>query len=357
MNEGDSATGIDTVANCPVGGSATVIHNSHITVGGAKPHIRKTPCLFGKGEQFAAFSGPTVANPALLQRAFIASKVSGLISVVTADPADGANRWSALIPIDLCDRAKEVCDASPFTPNASAPTAIFWSQVTGKVYSYLSGYQSVAEIDPAALAVTRRFEIAVPLPDTTVFQSVGMTPDGRFLFLVGEDVNSDSTKVIGKFGVVDLNASPLSVTTFSIPELENIRPARFLFTPNGTRLYLTQSNSTTGLTAQQADSLKKDKLLAFDPSTLPVAPVFVGETPLPAADMHAMDLWITGPQGAGSAKGVVVTNATPGVNGSVSLIDAASNTITATIPVGRNPKQATVYYVGLAASDNQATPR
>ena len=69
-----------------------------------------------------------------------------------------------------------------------------------------------------------------------------------------------------------------------------------------------------------------------------------------------MDLWITGPQGAGSAKGVVVTNATPGVNGTVSLIDGTTNAITATIPVGKNPKQVTVYYYGLAANDNQATP-
>ncbi|NOU09863.1 MAG: hypothetical protein HOO98_07580 [Nitrospira sp.] len=69
-----------------------------------------------------------------------------------------------------------------------------------------------------------------------------------------------------------------------------------------------------------------------------------------------MDLWVVGPQGAGTAKGVVVTNAPHSGNGSVSLIDAATNAITATIPVGRNPKQVTVYYVGLAASDNQATP-
>jgi YVTN family beta-propeller protein len=77
---------------------------------------------------------------------------------------------------------------------------------------------------------------------------------------------------------------------------------------------------------------------------------------LPQAELHSLDVWITGPQGAGSAKGVVVTNATPGVNGTVSLIDAASNTITTTIPVGRNPKQVTVYYYGLASSDNEATP-
>jgi YVTN family beta-propeller protein len=127
--------------------------------------------------------------------------------------------------------------------------------------------------------------------------------------------------------------------------------------PAGKRLYLTQSNSISGLVQlAPAQNLKKDGLLVFDPSTLSAAPMFVAEIILPAAEQHAMDLWITGPQGAGSANGVVVTNATPGVNGTVSLIDGATNAITATIPVRKNPKQVTVYYYGLAASDNQATP-
>jgi YVTN family beta-propeller protein len=357
MNEGDPGTGIDAVANCPVGGSTTVLHNSHIAIGGEKPHIRKTPCLFGKGEQFAAFSRPTAANPGLLQRAFISSKTTGLVSVVTADATDGANRWSALIPIDLCDNAKEACDGSPFTANTAAPAGMFWSQLTGKVYAFLSGYSAIVEIDPVAFVITRRCDVALPPPSTTIFHSMGMTPDGQFLFLVGEDLFSDQTKVIGKFGVVDLTQPVLSLATLSIPQLDNIRPATFQFTPNGTRLYLTQSNTTGDLAfAAQVHNLKKDKLLVFSLSTLPAAPLSLAELSLPPANMHAMDLWITGPQAAGSAKAVVVTNATPGVNGSVTLIDAATNAITQTIPVGRNPKQVTVYYVGLAASDNQATP-
>jgi YVTN family beta-propeller protein len=357
MNEGDPVTGVDTIANCVFGGSATVLHNSHISAGGARPHIRKTTCLFGNGEQFAAFSRPTAASPGLLQRAFISSKTAGLISVVTADPIDGGNQWNALIPLDLCDSAKEACDANPFSPNLSAPAGMFWSQATGKIYSYLSGYSIVVEIDPVSFAITRRVDIALPAPSTTVFHSVGVTPDGRFLFLVGEDLLSDPTKVIGKFGVVDLTAAVLSITPFLIPELDNLRPAFFQFTPDGRRLYVTQSNKISDLVfGAQAHDLKLDRLLVFDPSTLPAAPAFMAEVSLPAAETHGMDLWITGPQSAGSAKGIVITNATPGANGTVSLIDAASNTRTADIPVGRNPKQVTVYYVGLAASDNQATP-
>lgn len=357
MNEGDAVTEVDIVANCLFGGSATVLHNSHISVGGEKPHIKKTSCLFGKGEEFAAFSRPTVGSPGLLQRAFVSSKTTGLVTVVTGDPADGANRWSTLIPIDLCDNTKEACDASALTPNSSAPAGMFWSQATGKIYSYLSGYGTVVEIDPSALAVTRKVDITLPAPSTTVFHSVGTTPNGRYLLLVGEDLLSDPSKVIGKFGVVDLTAAVLSITLLPIPELDNLRPAIFQFTPDGKRLYLLQSNKISDLAfGAQAHNLKSDRLLAFDPSMLPAVPAFVAEVSLPAAEMHGMDLWITGPQGAGSAKGVVVTNATPGVRGSVSLIDATRHTITATIPVGKNPKQVTVYYVGLAANDNQATP-
>jgi YVTN family beta-propeller protein len=247
---------------------------------------------------------------------------------------------------------------------------MFWSEATGKIYSYLSGYRTVVEIDPVSFGITRTVDIALPAPSTVVFQSMGLTPDGRFLFLVGEDVISDmianptNPKVLGSFGVVRLDTplptDPLTVSVFSIPQLDNIRPARFQFAPDGRRLYVTQSNKVSDLASgAQAHNLRLDKLLVFDPSTFPAAPSFVAEIdllPVGSNGIHGMDLWITGPHGAGSAKAVVVTNATPGVNGKVSLIDAASNTITATIPVGKNPKEVTVYYVGLAASDNQATP-
>ena len=355
MNEGDPVTGIDTVANCLVGSSVSVLHNSHILAGGVKPHIKKTACLSGTGEHFIAFSRATAVAPSLREIAFISSKTTGLISVLLADAADGVLRWNEVLRLDLCDSAKETCDASPFTPNASAPAGMFWSNATGKIYSYLSGYGNVVEVDPVSFTITRTVDITPP--GNTEYQSVGMTPDGRFLWLVGEDIISDPTKVIGKFALVDLTQPVLVLTTLPVVGLDNIRPAHFQFTPDGQRLYATQSNSTVGLPfAAQAHALKQDRLLAFETSALPVAPTLLAETGLPTATMHGMDLWITGPQGAGSAKGIVITNATSGVSGSVSLIDASTHTVTATIPVGRNPKQVTVYYYGLTASDNQATP-
>jgi YVTN family beta-propeller protein len=265
------------------------------------------------------------------------------------------------VKIDLCNSAEEAalghppCDGTVTTPNHSAPAGMFWSSATGKIYSNLSGYGTVVEIDPVSFAITRTVDIT-PLGNTE-FKSVGMTPDGRFLWLVGEDIISDPAKVIGKFSLVDLTQPALAQTALPVAGLDHIRPALFQFTPDNQRLYLTQSNSLVGLPfAAQAHALKKDRLLAFDISGLPAAPTVVAEVDLPAADQHGMDLWITGPKGAGSAKGIAVTNATAGVNGSVSLIDASTHTVTATIPVGKNPRQVTVYYFGLAASDNQATP-
>lgn len=355
MNEGDPVTGIDTVSHCLNGGSISILHNSHILASGTKPHIKKTVCLSGTGEHFIAFSRPTAVALTLKEIAFVSSKTTGLISVLLADATDGVLRWNEVLRLDLCNSAKETCDASPFTPNASAPAGMFWSNATGKIYSYLSGYGNVVEIDPVSFTITRTVDIASP--GNTEYQSVGITPDGRFLWLVGEDIISDPTQVLGKFALVDLTQTVLAVTPLPVVGLESIRPALFQFTPDGRRLYITQSNSTMGLPfLAQSSALKKDRVLAFDISDLPNVPAFLDEIDLPAGDLHAIDLWNVGPQGAGSAKGIVVTNATAGVSGSVSLIDAATNAITATIPVGKNPKQVTVYYFGLAASDNQATP-
>ncbi|TKB64945.1 MAG: hypothetical protein E8D47_09630 [Nitrospira sp.] len=362
MNDGNATTGIDTVANCSQGGSVSILHNSHLSAGGERPRVTSIVCLSGKGEHLIAFARPPVTAQEL---AFVSSKTTGLISVLLPVSTAGGNvAWSEFFQkLDLCDSAKETslghsaCDGTTTTPNHSAPAEMFWSQATGKIYCYLSGYGTVVEIDPSVLAITRTVDIAPVPPSQTVFHSVGITPNGQSLFLVGEDVISDPSKVIGKLGVVDLTAATLSVTPFSIPELDHIRPAFFQFTPDGRRLYVLQSNTISDLAFfVQAHGLKKDKLLVFDPSTFPATPTFIDEVDLPAAETHGMDLWATGPQGAGSAKGIVVTNATPGVNGTVSLIDASTNAITATIPAGKNPKQVTVYYVGLAANDNQATP-
>ncbi len=359
MNEGDSVTGLDTIRGCPHGGSVTVLHNSHLSAGGEKPHVTTTVCLSGVGRHEVAFSVATAVVPDRKEVAFVTSQTTGIISPLLADPSNNEVRWSEFTPsvIDLCNSTKEqalgfqVCDVSPTTPNHAGPTGIYWSRATGKIYSYLPGYQSVVEIDPDAFPLAPGRTV-----DTGTFQSAAITPDGRYLVLFGVDLTSDPTKVMGKFGFIDLTQPTLTLTGMLI---DHVWPAQFRFTPDGTRLYLTLSNSTTGLTPQQVASVKKDKLLVIDTTILPFSSSVLAEVDLPFVDplgVHGLDVWVTGPSGAGSAKGVVVTNALHGTNGSVSLIDASTNTVTATIPVGRNPKQVMVYYAGLVASDNQATP-
>lgn len=356
MNDGDPATGLDTVANCAHGGSVSILHNSHLGVGGEKPRVTSIVCLSGRGAHFIAFSRPPVTTQEL---AIVSSQTTGIISVLLPVQTAGGNvAWSEFFQkIDLCDSPTEIalghpmCDADPLTPNHSAPAGMFWSRATGKVYSYLAGYQTIIEIDPASLTVTPRRITVSPL------QQAEITPDGRFLFMVGEDVAADPAKVIARFGFIDLTQPTLSVV--GQHEVDHVRPYQFRFTADGKRLYVTQSNTTIGLTLQQADALQKDKLYVFDTATWPTSfPVLrtVDLPPVGLLGVHGLDLWVTGPNGAGSAKGIVVTNAPHSGKGSVSLIDATNYAITATIPVGRDPKQVTVYYVGLAASDNQATP-
>lgn len=355
MNDGDLGTGLDTVANCTQGGSVSVLHNSHLGVGGEKPRVTSIVCLSGKGAHFIAFAQPPVTSQEL---AFVSSQTTGLISILLPVPTAGGDlAWSEFFQkIDLCDSAKETslghpaCDGSATTPNHSLPAGMFWSEATGKVYSYLAGYRSVVEIDPTTFTISRRVDVAQ-------FQQTAITPDGRFLFLVGEDSTSDPAKVIGRFGFVDLT-QPL-LTVVGPRTIDHVRPAQFRFTPDGTRLYMTQTNATIGLTPQQSGVILRDKLFVFDATTWPSSFPLLTTVDLPSVGplgIHALDLWVTGPKGDGSAKGIVVTNAPHGGNGSVSLVNASTHAVTATVPVGRNPKQVTVYYAGLAASDNQATP-
>lgn len=358
-NEGDP-DGIDRLAGCTNGGSVSVLHNSHLGVGGGeRPRVTSRVCLSGKGEQFIAFSQPPLTPQ---EYVFVSGKTTGLISVLQS--ADGV-AWtefrnpSLRLPIDLCDSAKEtilghpVCDASTATPNHSAPGGMFWSQATGKIYSYLSGYGTVVEINPEfSPLVPRRVDVASATPSVTA-QHVGMAPDGRELLVIIED-RSDSDHVVTRFASVDVTVSGgLTLTDIPAPVLQDVRVAQFQFTPDGRQLYLLASNDSTGLSSAQTANQRKDLLVILDRNPLQVA----REVSLPAATTHAMDLWITGPAGAGSARGVVITNATPGANGTVSLIDPNSGRITSTFQVGENPTMVAVYYYGLVRNNNQATPR
>jgi YVTN family beta-propeller protein len=250
--------------------------------------------------------------------------------------------------IDLCDAGKEAtqttpatCNAeiptgaAPFTPNNAHPHGIRWSKATQKVYSIQEGYVQIAEVNPATLAITRTFDLA-----GTPYNAFGITPDGRFLLLRGQTAAPQATKL----GVLDISVDPPVRTDFVIPELDGTSPGSFKFSPDGKRFYILAGNT--------AASTKKDRLFAFDASTLTAAPpamTLLREIPLIATGAHNFDVLV---QGAGAATYVIVSNRT---DNSISVINATDNQVKERVGVGPAPDAVMAYFVGAAASGNQAT--
>lgn len=345
MNDGDNAGGTatpgDDLINCAAqsGGSVTVIHNSHLGPGANIPHILGTICLLADGHKVTAFS----SGAGIPRRAFVSSEVGGEVAVIDNDETS-ANYLKVTARIDLCNSTKEAvpCNdesATPlttaFTPNNSHPHGIRWSQLTKKVYSIQEGYDQIAEIDPTTLAITNTFDLT-----GTPYTGYGISADGRFLLLRGDTTPATGTKL----GILDLSVTPAVRTDFTIPELDGTAPGSFKFSPDGKRFYILAGNTAT--------ATKKDRLFAFDSSTLTATPpalTLLKEIPLVATGGHSLDLLI---QSAGAATYVVVSNST---DNSVSVINATDNTIKQTVQVGPTPGAVMVYYPGAAAAGNQAT--
>ncbi|TKB90585.1 MAG: hypothetical protein E8D40_12665 [Nitrospira sp.] len=360
MNDGDSAGGTltpgDDLINCNnpnrvggplVGGSVTVMHNSHLGASGTPPVVLGTTCLLADGHKVATFS----SGAGILKRAFITSEDAGEMAVIDADEASPDYR-KLIKRIDLCNSTKQTtpCNSevntpstTAFTPNASAPHGIRWSNLTKKVYSILEGYKQIVEIDPTTFATTNTFDLA-----GTPYSGYGMSPDGRFLLLRGETKTPQAVKL----GVIDLGTAGTPRTDFTIPALDGASPSfSYKFSPDGKRLYILDGNAPT--------STKKDRLFAFDASTLTATPpalTLIREIGLVAGGdtagfnlAHIMDVLV---QGAGEAKFIVVTNR---ADNSVSIINATDNQIKQTIPVGPNPGGVLVFESGAAAAGNQAS--
>jgi YVTN family beta-propeller protein len=360
MNDGDNAGGTttpgDDLINCNnparvggpvVGGSVTALHNSHLGPGGTPPFVLGTTCLLADGHKVAAFS----SGAGVPKRVFVTSEDAGEMAVIDDDEASVDYR-KMIKRIDLCNSAKETtpCNSevntpltTAFTPNASAPHGIRWSKLTKKVYSILTGYHHIVEIDPTTLAITNTFDLT-----GTPYSGYGMSPDGRFLLLRGQT----TTPQAAKLGVIDLGTAGTPRTDFTIPELDGASTSfSFRFSPDGKRFYILDGNAAT--------STKKDRLFAFDASTLTATPpalTLMKEIVLVAGGdsagfnlAHIMDVLV---QGAGEAKYIVVTNR---ADNSVSIINATDNLIKQTVPVGPTPGGVMIYHPGAAAAGNQAT--
>ena len=183
----------------------------------------------------------------------------------------------------------------------------------------------------------------------TPYTSYGITPDGRFLLLRGQ--TTAPAPQATKLGVLDLSVTPAVPTNFTIPELDGTSPGSFKFSPDGKRLYILAGNA--------AVTTKKDRLFAFDSSTLTATPpalTLIREIPLIAGGdsagfsaAHNIDVLV---QGAGEAKYIVVSNR---ADNSVSIINATDNLVKQTVPVGPTPGGVMVYEPGAASAGNQAT--
>jgi YVTN family beta-propeller protein len=251
------------------------------------------------------------------------------MTVIDNNSASGTYLTS-INKIDLCDSDKEgtPCDSNVGTPNESEPHGIAWSIATGKVYSRQEGYENIVEVDPNTMQVVRKVDIAP-------FSSSGISPDGKFLFLRATDKTTNPDHVLGKLGVIDVTANPLAVTTF--PDLQDIAPGSFKFSPDGTKLYLTQSNDDTGLTAAQQANLKRDRLVVLNTAALPAAPTVTAEIDLlPSPGGHSLELHVHN----GTLKHLWVTNKD---DDSVSVINAASHQLVQRVAVGRAPGGLMVY--------------
>lgn len=359
MIDGSAATGLDdvpaTIPHTPPqldeiidctatgGGAVTIFHNSHLGPGGEIPKIIGKVCLYAKGHKVTAFS----SGAGVSKRAFVSSEASGEISVIDNDETS-PNYLKLINRIDLCNSTKEAvpttCDdesATPltmaFTPNNSAPHGIRWSKLTKKIYSIQEGYNEIAEIDPTTFAITTFDLTGLP------YTAFGMSPDGRFLLLRGQTTAPQATKL----GVIDLGTIGSPRTDFTIPELDGTVPGSFKFSPDGKRFYILAGNT--------AAATKKDRLFAFNSSTLKVAVpslTLLKEIVLVATGGHSMDVLAQGAAGAGEAKYIVVSNS---IDNSVSIINATDNLIKQTVTVGPVPGGVMVYYPGAAAAGNQAT--
>jgi len=363
MNDGDNAGGTttpgDDLINCnnaarvggPVlGGSVTVLHNSHLGPGGHPPTVEKTVCILADGHKVTAFSQPTATNATIPKLAFVSSETGGEIAVI--DNAPGSpTLWQMIGRVDLCNPLKEAIPATcndesgtlltaEFTANNSHPHGIRWSKLTGKVYSVQEGYGQIAAIDPITLASTIIFDFA-----GTPYTSFSITPDGRFLLLRGQTTIPQATKL----GVLDLSVTPAVLTDFTIAALDGTSPGAFKFSPDGKRFYILAGNT--------APSTKKDRLFAFDSSTLTAATptlTLLREITLQATGAHSFDVLA---QGAGEAKYIAVSNST---DNSLSIINTTDNLIKQTVTnvgsVGGSVLGGVMIYApGTAAAGNQAS--
>ncbi len=346
MNDGDREDGVDSV-NCSGSASVTVIQNhgngaedgdaattSAAPENSGQPGEVVTTLCVGRGHHKATFSFPSDDHPDTPHRTFVSNIKDGTVSVIDNDP-ESADYLTVIATLDLCDATTDACDDDLTTANGSIPHGIDFSPHTGKVYNANVGYGTVSIIDPLGGVVESVIDVGFA-------NKAHVSPNGHFLVVKGNDT-SDANHITGKLAVVDLEDE--SFFTIDIP---NVYPDSFLFTPDGTKLYVASAH-TSG-TAEQEANLKRDVLIAFDfsnadtsdPLSVPlVAEIVVGAT---SHSHRALAVHAHG----NTAKHVFVPNAD---NGTVSVVNIVRDEVTETIPVGGEPSSIMVYQLEESHAD------
>jgi YVTN family beta-propeller protein len=321
-------------------GSVTVIQNHEVDGGGGGGSGNGQPTLgilleeicVGRGHHKAAFSYPSLTHPNVPRRAFVSNISDGTVTVIDADPAL-ATFGDVIATVDLCDPAKRTCDSDLTTNSGAVPHGIDYSPVSGLIYNANVGYGTVWAIDPITPAL---FDVDSSTPEIDPI-NVGfankahVSPDGRFLVVKGTDTASDPDHVLGRLSVVDL--SDHSVHPI---DLTDIHPDSFEFSPDGSKLYVTTATSVASGNTTQLPNLKNNVLLSFDASGLPQlsAPI---EIPVGVAGHDHRSLAIH--EHNGVAEHVWVPNPD---DGTVSVVDADSDTVVDTVTVGGEPSSIAV---------------
>jgi len=248
MNDGDKATGNDTL-NCGNNGSSvTVIENTDTN----EAKYLKTICV-GRGHHQANFSFPSVEHPDTPKQTYISNLKDGTVSVIDNDPDHTETYLSVIETIVLFESEKE--ESSDTVPNNSFPHGLVFSSVSGKVYNLNNGYGTIAIINPKSHQIEQRIGFKG-------HSNLFMSPCGHYVIGRGADRKSDANHVVAKLTVLDVTTNEI-VDSVDIPD---IYISKYFFNPEGSRLYLTTSSSGSD---EQKANLKTDALLVYDMSALP----------------------------------------------------------------------------------------
>ncbi len=321
MNDGDKQTGNDTL-NCGTQGSSVMVVSLDKANQSKAAKVLKTICV-GRGHHNATFTAPSENAPNVPRRTFISNLKDGTLSVIGNDPDDEETWLKLVATINLCQAEKEE-NGQTSIPNNSFPHGTDYSPLTGKLYCLSNGYEQIQIIDP----IKNIIESTIELKGS---RNLLLHPAGQFLIGKGADRKSDPNHVIGELPIIDVVQGSVAGTV----KIPDVYAAKYTFSEAGDKLYLACAASGND---EQQKNAKTDIIQVYDTSALPNMPLLT-EIKVGQAQCGSRSADILTQQD-GSTPYVFVTNPT---DGSVSVIDAASDTVIETVALKNTSSHARLY--------------